>query len=153
MAKSYEEELLTALKVIEVELKDEFDRNFERKAFFDKRWKPSKHGLIDTGELRRSIGSEVGKDVVTFYSDKEYAAIHNDGGRIQVTAKMHGFFWHKFKETHQRIWEALGKKKVGSYIEIPQRQFIGEHKKVDEIVDGVLAKKLENNLVERICKK
>ncbi len=49
------------LEDIRTKLTDEFDRNFERKAFFDKRWSETKlinkRGslLMRTGKLRRSI--------------------------------------------------------------------------------------------------
>lgn len=36
------------LNYLRVELSDEFDKNFERKAFFNKRWKPRKHGRKGT---------------------------------------------------------------------------------------------------------
>lgn len=48
---------------IRVKLTEEFDRNFERKAFFDRRWprRRVEHGkgslLVVTGTLRRSICS------------------------------------------------------------------------------------------------
>lgn len=48
------------LNDMRVELSDEFDRNFERKAFFTEKWKPRAHDyprgslLIVTGAMRRS---------------------------------------------------------------------------------------------------
>ena len=47
------------LNDLRVELSDEFDRNFQRKAFFDRPWPPRKLGkkgslLMVTGKLRRS---------------------------------------------------------------------------------------------------
>ena len=53
------------LSDMHVALKEEFDRNFERKAFFSDKWKkranPNAKGslLMVTGTLRRSIRSEV----------------------------------------------------------------------------------------------
>ena len=46
------------LNDLRVELSDEFDRNFQRKAFFDKSWPPRKMNgkgslLMVTGKLRR----------------------------------------------------------------------------------------------------
>ena len=78
--------ILTDLKV---ELSEEFDRNFERKAFFTKRWKDRKLDgrgslLLTTGKLRRSIRAKVDKESVTWTSSEPYAAIHNYGGRITV---------------------------------------------------------------------
>ena len=52
------------LNDVRVELSDEFDRNFERQAFFNEAWQrrssPTRPGgsiLIDTGKLRQSHAS------------------------------------------------------------------------------------------------
>ncbi len=75
------------LKDIRVEMGDEFDRNFERQAFFSETWarrkSPTRPGgsiLIDTGSLRKSIGSRTTENSIVFYTTLPYAAIHNDGG-------------------------------------------------------------------------
>ena len=55
------------LKDIQVELADEFDKNFERKAFFDRPWAPLSKNyqpttgsmLLRTGALRRSLKSRI----------------------------------------------------------------------------------------------
>ncbi len=94
------------LKDIRVGMDDEFDRNFERQAFFSEAWarrkSPSRNEgraiLIDTGQLRRSISSRVTENSVIFYTDLPYAAIHNDGGEIKVTKRMKGYFWRKYYE-------------------------------------------------------
>lgn len=88
-----------------MEMTDEFDRNFERQAFFSEAWQrrksPTRSGgsiLIDTGRLRRSVSSRTTENSITFYTDLSYAAIHNDGGEIRVTKKMKRYFWHKYYE-------------------------------------------------------
>lgn len=93
------------LQDIRVEMTDEFDRNFERQAFFSEAWQrrksPTRPGcsiLIDTGRLRRSVSSRTTENSITFYTDLPYAAIHNDGGEIRVTKKMKRYFWHKYYE-------------------------------------------------------
>ena len=90
------------LRDIQVELKDEFDKNFERQAFFSESWQrrssPTRRGghiLVGTGSLRRSITSRVTDNSIRFFSTLPYAAIHNEGGEITVTEKMKRFFWHK----------------------------------------------------------
>ena len=94
------------LSDIRVELGDEFDRNFERQGFFTEAWKRRKspvrgegHILVDSGDLRRSIKSRSDASSITFYSTSPYAAIHNEGGEIKVTAKMKRFFRAKFYES------------------------------------------------------
>lgn len=94
------------LRDIQVELGDEFDRNFERQAFFSEAWarrkSPNRPGgtlLIDTGNLRRSVRSRTTENSITFFTDLPYASIHNDGGEIVVTAKMKRYFRAKFYES------------------------------------------------------
>lgn len=57
---------------IRVKLTEEFDRNFERKAFFDKRWPKRRYNnpkgslLMVTGTLRRTFRSTTSHDGVRF---------------------------------------------------------------------------------------
>lgn len=92
------------LRDIQVEMHDEFDRNFERQAFFSEAWARRKSPvrnegraiLTDTGSLRGSIQSRTTENSITFSTDLPYAAIHNDGGEIVVTKRIKGYFWHKY---------------------------------------------------------
>lgn len=62
------------IRDMRVELSEEFDKNFERKAFFTKKWKkradPDAKGslLVVTGTLRRSIKAEERPNGVRFSS-------------------------------------------------------------------------------------
>lgn len=94
------------LRDIQVELSDEFDKNFERQGFFSEKWQrrksPTRPGgaiLVDTGSLRRSVRSKVTDNSVVFYTDLPYAGIHNEGGDIVVTARMKRYFRAKFYES------------------------------------------------------
>ena len=96
------------LKDIQVELGEEFDENFERQAFFTQAWarrksptRPGGHILVDSGRLRQSITSRTTDNSITFYTTEPYAAIHNEGGAIKVTAKMKRFFWYKILFRHR----------------------------------------------------
>lgn len=155
------------LKDVEVELKDEFDRNFERKAFFDKPWPKNKlinrkgSMMARNNHLRRSISTRTDADSIIFTSSLPYALIHNEGGTITVTAKMKKFFWHKYYETSGKVktlkngqkstskqsqrynieaeqWKNLALMKVGDQLTIPQRQFIGEHPVVTKAVETII---------------
>ncbi len=92
------------LKDIKVEALDEFDRNFEREAFFNEKWARRKYNddenrglLIRTGNLRRSItGRVTDRDSVVIETTQPYAKIHNEGGTITVTRKMKKYFWWKY---------------------------------------------------------
>lgn len=138
------------LNDLRVELSDEFDRNFQRKAFFDKPWPPRRVGLshrgsllMQTGKLRRSIRCRVGADSVVWETSERYAAIHNYGGTITVTAKMKRFFWYKHKATRNDAWKWMALMKVGSKITIPQRQFLGDHPQVRKRAEAVIQRNLQ----------
>ncbi len=159
--------LKNILSDIRVELTEEFDRNFERKAFFDRPWDevkiPNKRGslMMRTGKLRRSIRSQIMADAIRFTSSLPYANIQNEGGTIVVTRKMQKFFWamyyslagrmvysvktksatntkrNKALTVEAQYWKAMALKKVGSRIIIRSRRFIGAHTQVDILVTKV----------------
>lgn len=160
------------LRDIQVELGDEFDRNFERQAFFSEAWtrrkSPNRPGgtlLIDTGNLRRSVRSRTTENSITFFTDLPYAAIHNDGGEIVVTAKMKRFFWYKYYEatgsfgrkkngerrndkrmrqlsTEADFWRFMALKRAGTTIRIPRRRFLGTGPEVERIVREIIEENL-----------
>ncbi len=162
------------LRDIQVELGDEFDKNFEREAFFAEAWerrrspiRPGRKTLTDTGALRKSIRSRLTDTSITFESDLPYAAIHNEGGEIEVTERMKRYFWYKYKETvgsfgrkkngerrrdkrtdrlstEAGFWKAMALKKAGSTIRIPRRMFIGMSAAVEQEVRTII----EENLTE-----
>ena len=92
------------LKDIKKEALEEFDRNFEREAFFNQKWARRKYNddtsrglLVQNGTLRRSIKGEVtDHDSVLIYTTELYANIHNEGGTITVTIKMKSHFWKMY---------------------------------------------------------
>lgn len=146
------------LNDLRVELSDEFDRNFQRKAFFDKSWPPRKMNgkgslLMVTGKLRRSIRSRVDADSVVWETSERYAAIHNYGGSITVTAKMKKFFWYKYKVTKDDSWKWMALMKTGVRITIPQRQFLGDHPEVRKRAEAVVNRHLQGyaqDIIRRI---
>jgi len=87
------------LQDVKVDLAQEFDRNFGRKGFFDKKWPETKHKysrgslMMRSGKLRRGIKAQVHGNSIVFTNSMPYAAIHNEGGEITVTAKMKRYFW------------------------------------------------------------
>ncbi len=94
------------LKDVRFTLDAAFDRNFERKPFFDRKWParkiPAKRGslLIRSGALRRSLHSTAKGTKITWKSYLPYARIHNEGGQIRVTAKMKRFFEIEIRKLH-----------------------------------------------------
>ncbi len=160
------------LRDIQVELSDEFDKNFERQAFFSEAWerrksptRPGGHLLVDSGSLRRSIRSKVTDNSVVFYTDLPYAGIHNEGGEIVVTARMKRYFWHRYyaatgafgrrkdgsprqdKRTvrlsdEAEFWRFMALKKVGTKIKIPRRKFLGAGPEVEKAVREIIEENL-----------
>lgn len=166
---------------IKVDLSDEFDRNFERKAFFSKAWPDRKlegHGslMLQTGKLRRSICAQITNNSVTWTSSEPYASIHNEGGTITVTRKMKRYFWAKYYELAGKVkyrrdgktskasmkvskqaefYMNLALMKVGDKITIPQRQFLGDAPEVHKCVETACndhCKDIENILYESLTK-
>ncbi|MDY3352268.1 hypothetical protein PG357_09785 [Riemerella anatipestifer] len=155
-----EEFLKNTLTDIKVKLTEEFDRNFERKGFFNEKWpQPKLHNrrgsvMMRTGKLRRSIRSELSTTGIKFSSPMPYAEIMNNGGEITVTEKMKRFFWAmhykasggakgkgqkaKRLSIEAEQWKALALKKVGSKIKIEKRQFIGQHPDVDRMIRAII---------------
>lgn len=149
------------LSDVRVDLTEEFDRNFERKGFFDKKWRgtnlPNQRGslMMRSGKLRRSVMSKQNGNSVSWSSSLPYASIHNEGGEIEVTAKMKSFFWAMFykasgaagkgkSERSKRLsaeaqqWKNLALMKIGSKMKIEQRQFIGDHPVVRQRIEDVI---------------
>lgn len=164
------------LNDIRVGMTEEFDENFEREAFFGEAWqrrrsptRPGGHILVNTGRLRRSIQSRTTENSITFFTNEPYAAIHNDGGEIVVTAKMKRYFWHKYYEAtgsfgrkkdgrrrndkrtlqlseEAEFWKFMALKKAGTTIRIPRRRFLGTSPEVEKAVRDII----EDNITEYI---
>lgn len=160
------------LRDIKVDLADEFDRNFERQAFFSEAWQRRKspvrgdgHILLESGALRRNITSRSDDRSITFFSDLPYAAIHNEGGEIKVTRKMKAFFWHKYYEavggfgrkkngslrqdkrnrqlsSEADFYKAMALMKVGDSVKIPRRRFLGTSPVLEERVKKIVEENL-----------
>lgn len=150
------------VKDIRIDVSEEFDRNFERKAFFDRPWKKTKlqnqRGslMMRSGALRRSIKSNQSGGNITWSSSLPYASIMNEGGTITVTAKMKSFFWAMYYKStgavgvggnnarNQRLnaeaqqWKALALMKVGSQMKIEKRQFIGSHPVISGRIENIM---------------
>lgn len=144
---------------VRVELLEEYDRNFERKAFFSRRWARAKADpgrgtlMMRTGALRRSVKGRITGRSLIFSSDLPYAVIHNEGGEIVVTRRMKRFFWamyYKYSGSsvsrrkaalmsdQAGFYKAMALKKIGSRITIPQRQFVGDAPEVEALIRDVI---------------
>ena len=130
------------LKDMRVELHDEFDRNFEREAFFSDAWKPRKDPkalgslLKVTGAMRRSIKAEVVGHGVRFSSSLPYTTIHNEGGKGTVTVREH---YRTNKKNKKRYKVRSHKRRFN----MPQRQFIGDGKETQQLIKGIIDENLQ----------
>lgn len=138
------------LNDLRVEFSDEFDRNFQRKAFFSRPWPPREHInrkgtlLVVSGKLRRSIRCRVDADSVVWETSEKYAAIHNYGGIIYV--KPH----HR---TIHRNGKAIRQQVKGYSYKMPCRQFLGDHPEVRRRAEAVIQRNLQRaaqELVKRL---
>lgn len=164
-----------------------FKDNFTEGGFFGQTWPEpirrkqsfngarGQYGTLQSGSshLMRSFEKDIktpGRVVIR--NPVEYAAIHNDGGTITVTAKMKRYFMAKFIETKRsmsltkvrkklsrnkynrglsreaQFYLAMAHKKEGSQIRMPKRRFMGNHpvlqKKINDIIYNELKKFIED---------
>ncbi|TWI22184.1 phage virion morphogenesis protein [Sphingobacterium siyangense] len=163
------------IRDVAIDLNDEFDQNFERKAFFTDSWPSVKmynskgSMMIRTGALRNSIKYDIMGDRITWSSSLPYASIHNEGGEIRVTQKMKKYFWAMYYKANEAMtttkkgilinsrrnirlaneaekWKNLALMKEGYMIKIPKRQIIGNHPEVNRRIETIWASKSENFL-------
>ena len=102
------------------------------------------NGAADVSSaMRRSAQGEVSGDGVRFSSALPYTTLHNEGGKITVTAKMKRFFWYKYKQTKDEAWKRMALMKTGKVITIPQRQFIGDGPDTQRIIREAIDRNLQ----------
>lgn len=132
------------LNDMRVELSDEFDRNFERKAWFSKNWKPRAHDyprgslLIVSGNMRRSIkgNAETLENGVRFSSPYPYAEIHNEGLSASKPVRAHQRTNKKTKKTY--TVRAHTRK-----FTMPERRFIGDGPETQKLIRNVIDDNLQ----------
>ena len=138
------------IRDIKVELDDEFDRNFERKAFFDQPWAPLSPNynpsegsmLMRTGALRKSLRSRIDGTKLVYESSLKYAGLQNYGGTVKQdfvpSDKMRRWAWAKARERkeqgdkpgEEKFRRMALAKRIKRTIVVPPRPFVGEHPRV-----------------------
>lgn len=118
---------------------DYFQKRFVEKEFDGTPWplaqNPARRGmeLIDTGKLRNSllVEREPGKVIISFGKKPvvNYAQAHNEGVDAEVDVKA---FTRTVKGKTQTV------KAHKKHMRIPQRQFLGESKALEEILHSEL---------------
>ena len=141
-------------RIVGTEAVNHFKESFDNEGFTDKRkkkWKPrafetnkqkGKPILHGSGDLEDSIDYRPEPGRVIIFSDKEYAEIMNEGGKIPVTKKMRSFFWAMYYETQEEVYRnmAMTKKKE---ITIPKRQFMGFSEALNKRIEKKLDKRVD----------
>lgn len=152
--------LKNILRELNVELPEEFDANFTRKAFFDQPWEKRKleagRGtlMIVSGRLRRSPRCRIMGSALVFTSDAAYFNLHNNGGRVPVTPKMRKYFWAMYYQNgggikgktptaRALVWRSLALTRKRQFT-IPRRRMIGDHPRVGEIVKQTTQRQIES---------
>lgn len=133
------EKLVTdAIKYASIKGVNFFKASFDKEGFTDKsfqKWEgragdldPGRRLLTKSGVLADSPDVEINGKKLTFFSNEEYADIHNNGGtiNIRVTEASRKYFWYMFYKTKKQFWKnmALTKKDMFT-VNIPKRQFLG----------------------------
>lgn len=134
------------LRDARVKLTEMFNQNFRKQGFFGQKWvatkvsKTNKRGtgsiLIVTGAMRRSICSVVRGMAVVFSSHLPYTALHNEGGNFSVTVRSHS-------RTNRKTGNTYAVRSHSRQMSMPQRQFIGDHEKVQEALGDIINKNLQ----------
>lgn len=136
---------------------DAFDNNFRTQSFFGTPWKPSKYTmnkegksrklLQKSGALRKSIRYKINAQTIEFSSALPYANIHNEGGTINHPG---GTAYSYDKKKSRAVWisnrKAAGKnysRTKAHKIPIDKRQFIGDSKALDKLIENHINKILK----------
>lgn len=149
------------------EVMESIDDNFRSESFFGTPWAPRKvqegnEGkgiLVQSGRLRRSFKLKTSGLTITIFTDTPYAEIHNEGGTIQGTANVEAYERQTYGTSElatpkrkdgnrderykKRNKEKTGTQQVKAHtrkvnLEIPQRQFMGEHPKLDSKLQALI---------------
>lgn len=160
------------LKDIQVELGDEFDKNFERKAFFDRPWKPLSPNynpttgsmLLRTGALRQNLRSRISGTAIIFSNRLPYSGLQNYGGTVRQdfapTPKMRRWAWANYHElvksgnvTEAEKYRRMAlAKRIKRTFTVPARPFVGDHPRVREIASDIAAEHVAEAIEQEIMK-
>lgn len=134
------------LRDARVKLTEMFNNNFREQGFFGQKWVASKVSKVNrrgagsiltvTGAMRRSIRSMVQGMAVVFTSNLPYTALHNEGGNFSVTVRAHS-------RTNRKTGNRTTVRSHSRRMSMPQRQFIGDHEKVQQALGDIVNKNLQ----------
>lgn len=129
------------LRDARVKLVEMFNNNFREQGFFGEKWvstkisKTNKRGrgsiLIQSGNMRRSIRSIIRGMAIVFTSNYPYTALHNEGGNYPVNVRAHC-------RTGKKSGKSYNVRPHIRQLNMPQRQFIGDHPKVQQALADIV---------------
>ena len=148
------------LRDARVKLTEMFDNNFREQGFFGKKWVPTKISkinkkgqqgaiLIRSSTMKKSIRSYIHGMAVVFSSHLPYTALHNEGGNFAVTVRAH-------TRTVKKTGNTYNVRTHSRQMSMPQRQFIGDHPKVQEALADIVntnLKKFSKQLADKFNRK
>ena len=148
--------LNNVMRDLKVELDDEFDRNFERKAFFDRPWAPLSPNynpsegsmLMRTGALRRSLHSRIDGTRLIYGGTVRQDFVPSDKMRRWAWAKARERREQGDKPGEEKFRRMALAKRIRRTISVPARPFIGEHPRIREIAAEVVRENAEKTLEE-----
>jgi phage gpG-like protein len=152
---------------------ESIDDNFRSESFFGTPWAPrvvqkgndGKGILVQSGRLRRSFQLKTSGLTITIFTDTPYAQIHNEGGTISGTVEVEAYERHQYSTNNvprpkkkngtdderykKRKKVSTGTHQVRAHTrnvqqDIPQRQFMGDHPKLDTKVKALIEGGLDN---------
>ena len=155
--------------------------NFRQGSFYGQPWQQPKrrtlgfrgaaggYGPLLSGSNHLMSSNEYKAEQAKVYirNPLVYAAIHNNGGDITVTARMKKYFWFRFKQAQGNtgtaqagrraggrksralsqeagFWKAMALKRTGSKIHIPKRQFLGTSPRLEREITRIIETELIN---------
>ncbi len=86
--------------------------------------------LLVTGKMRRSIRSGISGRGVKFTSPLPYTGLHNTGGKFTQTVRSHS--------RTSKTGKSYTVKAHSRTMTMPQRQFIGDHPKVQQAISEIV---------------
>lgn len=139
--------LLNLTRDIEKLALSEFDRNFDRQAFFNKPWKKSgrvkRNGgstLVLTGRMRNDLDSRVvtsGHIEIFTHGAAPYAHAHNNGYKGMVNVPTSKVRAHRKKNKWGRTVKVKEHTRQAHtrQLTLPKRQFVGEHPQLNKRIE------------------
>lgn len=158
---NFENSFKKLFKFVAADWERQIAENFRTQSFYGNNWKGKSNypgsrqskTLYRDGDLQKSVqvNDNLAAGTISASSYVGYATIHNQGGKIAVTARMKKFFWAMYYKSNNALtysvktraaqntkrnrklsteagyWKAMALMKVGTTITIPQRQFVGYH--------------------------